>query len=179
MSEEIVNRRFPIGRERYIQRSGKLLEHRLGQIFQELGFGTEIAKGQENGLDIRVFQNRSLVIAGEICNWSVRSSLNLKRKDNIINNLTGYSCKKVLFYTCLENEVTLADLPSYGIDLIKLDNQILPRYFYDFYAHKNQIVSRRIDSRETRQDIMSKLLEYLQSINLLPQATVVVTGPLV
>jgi hypothetical protein len=167
LSEEIVDRRFPIERKKYIQSVGKLLEHRLGQIFQELGFETEIAKGQGNGLDIKVFRGNSLIIVGEVFNRSVRSSLSKKNKAGIIRNLSSYGCEKVLIYTCLQNKSILEDFPP-GIFLLEIGYQIQPKFFYDFWARRNQVTLREIDSRETRQDIKSKLIDYLHSIELYP-----------
>ena len=58
------------------------------------------------------------------------------------------------------------DLSDYNISLVKIGYQLLPKYFYDFYAAKEEIRSRRIDSRETRQDIKSKIIEYLKSSSI-------------
>jgi len=168
LSEENIDRRYPVEETRYKQSVGKLLPHRLSQISRELGFETEIAKGQSNGVDIKIYQNRRLVLVGEVLNWSLESSLNIPRKNSIIDNFSRYTCKKVSIYTCLENESTLLDLARYEVDFIKIGYQLLPKSFYDFFTRKNQVTLREIDSRETRQDIKSKLIDYLQSIELLP-----------
>jgi len=107
---EGFEKRYPIKRTSYTQSVGKLLPHRIGQIFQEEGFTSWIAQGQENDVDLKVFDDEgNLVIVGEILNWSKVSLLSEKRKNCIIRNLTAYNCKKVLIYTIFENEYTLED----------------------------------------------------------------------
>lgn len=161
------NIRYPVKRTRYTQSVGKLLPHRIGQIFQEEGFTSWIAQGQENDVDLKVFDDEgNLIIVGEILNWSKVSLLPEKRKNCIIRNLTAYNCKKVLIYTSFENEYTLEDLQNHGIVLVRIGYQLLPKEFYKFYAKKNQTESRKIDSRETKEDIRSKITRYLQSSSI-------------
>lgn len=160
-------RKYPIKRTDYTRSVGKLLPHRVSQVFQELGFGTEIALGQENDVDLKVYNEEGhLILIAEILNWSLFSLLAIKRKKNIIDNLLKYDCKKFLIYTCLHNESILNDLSKYEISLVKIGYQLQPKHFYDFFASKNQIELRKIDSRETGQDIKSKILQYLQSSNV-------------
>jgi hypothetical protein len=160
-------RRYPIERTRYTQAVGKLLPHRIGQIFREKGFTSWIAQGQENDVDLKVFDDEgNLIIVAEILNWTKVSLLSEKRKNCIIRNLTAYNCNKVLIYTVFKNEYTLRDLQNHGISLIKIGYQLLPKDFYNFYAKKNQTESRKIDSKETKENIKSKIIEYLQSSNI-------------
>jgi len=42
----------------------------------------------------------------------------------------------------------------------------LPKYFYDFFARKNRVENRKRDSRVSKQDIKSKIIEYLQSSSM-------------
>lgn len=162
--KEDFDRRYPIKRTRYTQSVGKLLPHRISQILQELGFKTWINHGQTNGVDIKVYDSEdNLILVAEVLNWSIGSLVSENRKGSMINNLLSHDCKKVLICTPFSNENKLEDFPDYGISFIKIDYQLLPKYFYNFYASKNQTESRKIDSRETKKDIKSKIIQYLQS----------------
>ena len=164
MSEN--SRRYPIEKHRYLQCVGKLFEHRIGQIFEELGFKTEIAKGQSNGVDLKVYDNEdNLILVAELVNWCPYSKPNIQRKDNVVSNLSQYHCKRFFIYTTMKGESILDDLRLHDVSLIKIGYQILPKYFYDFYARRNQVILRRIDSRETRQNIKSKIMDFLQTLN--------------
>lgn len=155
--------RYPIERTRYTQSVGRLLPHRISQIFQELGFETWISQGQSNGVDLKVYDTKDhLILVAEVFNWSSYSSLAENRKNNIINNLSEFKCKRLLIYTCFENENCLSDLSNHSISCLKIGYQILPEYFYNFYSRKNQMESRKIDSKETKADIKSRIIEYLQ-----------------
>ncbi|MDI6904606.1 MAG: hypothetical protein QMD13_03830 [Candidatus Bathyarchaeia archaeon] len=159
--------RYPIKRTRYTQSVSRLLPHRIGQIFKELGFKTWMNPGQTNGVDLKVYDDEDqLILVVEILNWSPVCALPHERKNNIITNLSGHNCKKLLIYTCLENESILEDLSSYEVSLLKIGYQILPWYFYEFFLEKDQIESRRVDSRETKEDIKSKIIEYLKSFSI-------------
>jgi len=155
--------RYPIEEERYDQSVGRLLPHRIGQILQELGFETWICKGQSNGIDLIVFNENGLVFVAEIINFSVKSELSRKRLNSMISNLSEYSCRRVLIFSTCKNENILADLPAYDISLLKIGYQLQPKFFYNHYAKKNQVVLREIDSRTTRRDITSKIVKFLQS----------------
>jgi len=160
---EVLRRRYPIERTRYTQSIGKLLPHRISQILQELGLKTWINHGQTNGVDLKAYDSEDhLILVAEILNWSPVCVLSHKRKNNITNNLSRYNCKKLLIYTCFKNESFLEDLRSYRISLLKIGYQILPRHFYEFYLKRNQVESRRVDSREIKEDLKSKIAEYLQ-----------------
>jgi hypothetical protein len=71
-----------------------------------------------------------------------------------------------LIYTVLENESALNGFDIYGISLLKIGYQLLPKSFYDHFAKKNQIEFREIDSRKTRNDIRSRITEFLQSSSI-------------
>lgn len=155
--------RFPIKRDKYTQSVGRLLPHRLGRIFQELGYQSWISRRQSNGVDIKVYDSKNnLFLVIEALNWSSYSALSVKRKYDIIDNLSDFKCDRLLVYTCLENEVILKDLSEYSISSLKIGYQILPKDFYDFYSKKKQVESRRIDSKETKADIKARIEEYLQ-----------------
>jgi hypothetical protein len=157
--------RYPIQRSRYFQSVGRLLEHRLGQIFQELGYQTWICPGQSNGVDIIVFNENDLILVAEVLNFSICTYLSNKRKKSIISNLSEYSDRRLLIYSCLANENILDDLGLYGISPLKIGYQLQPKWFYDCFAIRNRVVLREVDSRETRQDIKSKIVRFLQSLN--------------
>jgi hypothetical protein len=159
--------RYPIERSRYFQSVGKLLEHRIGQIFQELGYQTKISKGQSNGVDLIVFNEDGLILVAEVLNFSIRTNLSNSRKKSIISNLSEYNDRRLLIYSCLANETILDDLGLYGISLLKIGYQLQPKWFYDYFAERNKIVLRRADSEETRKDIKSKITNFLSSIGIL------------
>lgn len=161
--------KYPIERYRYFQCIGKLLPHRIGQILQKLGFRSEIAKGQSNDVDLKVFNDQNqLMFVAEILNWSSHSELPEKRKNWIIGNLQSYDCKKLLIYTTLKNEHVLKDLANYEISLLRIGFQLLPMYFYNHFAKKNQTEFREIDSKMTSEQIKSRLMQYLQSFFTTP-----------
>lgn len=155
---------------KYAQATGALLAHRLGRIFEILGFTTWIVKGQNNGIDIKVYDyNGNIVIACEVLNWSPYTRLSKKRKRKIIRNLTQpeYSnARKVLIYTAMKDEAPLNDLWHIDIATLKIGKQVLPRYFHDFYAEKNQILDREIDSKYTTNLLATKLTTYIKALNL-------------
>ena len=159
-------RRFPIDRREYFNYVGRLLPHRLGQIFKELGYQSSIAKGQSNGVDLIVYDNNEPILVAEIINFSVYSSLGNYRKSRIIQNLSEYSCKRLLIYSCIEDEGILKDLGHQEILTLKIGYQLQPKHFYDFFAAKGQVVLREVDSRATWQDITSKIVAFLQSVGI-------------
>lgn len=150
---------------RYRQKTGKLLAHRIGQLFAELGYHTWICRKQSNGVDLKVWnRDYNLFIVPEILNWAHTTKLPDKRKREIIDNLSEYKCNKLLIYTTMCNEYELDDLRSKGISTLKIGYQILAKFFY-YRLGADQLEGRKIDSRETRLLIKSKLLEYIQSLN--------------
>jgi hypothetical protein len=158
--------RYPIEKERYFQSVGRLLPHRISQILQDLGFNTWICKGQSNGIDLIVFNENGLVFVAEIFNFSKFSELSNKRLNSIISNLSEYSCKRILIYSTCKNENILNDLPTHDISLLRIGYQLQPKFFYDHFAGKGQLVLRRFDSRETRKDIESKIAESLSDVDI-------------
>ena len=119
MFRTTFRKRFPIEKTRYLQCVGRLLPHRISQVFKELGFETWINSRQGNDIDLKVYLGDELIIVGEILNWSIYSKLSYKRKENIINNLSKYDCKKVLIYTILDDR-DLEYFANKGIDLIEI-----------------------------------------------------------
>lgn len=161
--------RYPIEKQRYLESVGKLLPHRIGQILEELGFRIEINFVQRKGVDLILFDDKNnIILVAEILNWSPYTMLSDKRKRWITSNLRKYGCKRLLIYTTMKNEYTLSSLIEAGIPIQKLDYQILPKAFFEFYKAKNQIEARVIDSRQTRHHIKLRILDYLESYNLLP-----------
>ena len=165
--EEDFEKRYPVKRHQYTQSVGKLLPHRISQVFRELGFETWLNPGQTNGVDLKAYDNEdNLVLVAEILNWSVGSLISDKRKTCIIENLEFYDCEEVVICTRFDNDYKLDDLSSYGISLIRLDYQILPRKYYKFFSEIGLIKYRKTDSKETKQHIKSKVIEYLQSSSI-------------
>ena len=74
-------RRFtlPCEKEKYAGIVGNLLPVVLERIFRELHLIPILNPRQTNGVDIQVFQNDSIVLVGEILNWSISSRLYNKR----------------------------------------------------------------------------------------------------
>jgi hypothetical protein len=164
---EDSGRRFPVEQHLCNKCVGSLLQHRIGQILKELGFKNKIVKVEGNGVDLEVYDGRDHpILAGEILNWSPYSYMNDRRKNDIIGNLSKYSCRRVLIYAALKGEHQLDDLGIHGISKLRIGYQILPKYFYDHYAEQDNIESRRTDSRETRNEIKTILTNFLQSVGL-------------
>jgi hypothetical protein len=150
----------------YHQKTGRLLEHRIGQEFNELGYESWINKGQCNGIDLKVWDSEgNLIIAAEILNWGPTSDLSDKRKRSIRSNLSEYTCNKVLIYTQMGNEQALEGLETENISTLKIGCQIVAKYYYKKLA-RTQVEGKKIDSRETTLLIKSKIREYLQSLSL-------------
>jgi len=158
------DKRYPCEKRIYNQCVGMLLPHRIGQILKELEFRTQVFGVETNGVDIKVFDNDNrLILVGEMINWSIGSYLNNSRITKIINNLSEYQCKRLLVYAAPRGEHLLENLGNHSISKLKIGYQLLPKYFYDHYAKRNQVFLREIDSRITRQDIKSKIAKCLQS----------------
>ena len=159
--------RYPVEQNVYLQKTGRLLAHRLGQQFAELGFKTWICPGQNKGVDLKVYDSTgNLVIIAEILNWSIRTNLSRKRKNCIITNLERYDCHRALIYTAMGNQTELNELRIHGISVLEIGYQILPKCFYYFFEDKRQVIRRKIDSRETTLHIKSVISEYLESLRL-------------
>jgi hypothetical protein len=153
-------RRYPVKRTVYIQSIGRLLPHRISQIFEELGFETWINPKQGNDMDLKVFLGQKLIIVAEILNWSIGSKLSQKRKNCIIKNLSKYHCEKLLIYTILDKD-SLEYFTNNGISLIEIGYQILPKTFYQFFSEINRTEFRKADSKETYTSIKRKIIDYL------------------
>ena len=166
-----MTERFPTKKDRYCRCVGRLLPHRVGQIIEELLIEAGYKKGEDfivwvnpkqgNDVDLKVKLHGKYFLVAEILNWSVKSILSEKRKQNIIRNLLSYNCKRILICTVL-NETEIEEFERKGIAVIKIGYQLLPRCFYGFFKDKNQTEARRIDSKQTRMDIKSKIAEYLE-----------------
>jgi hypothetical protein len=150
-----------------IQKTGRLLAHRIGQILKAQGYKTWIAKDQRRGIDLKVSHNGNLILVAEILNWSPYTYFSVKRKNRIIRNLMSYeNCDRVLIYTTMRDETPLEDFHALDISIVKLDCQILPKHFYKFYEEKKQVTGRKIDSKESSQHIKTKLSKFMQTITL-------------
>jgi hypothetical protein len=160
-------RRYPVKMHIYIQRTGRLLVHRISQILTAQGFKTWINPKQRNGIDLKVWKDGKLILVAEVFNWSSYTYCSAKRKNRITNNLIEVTdCKRVLIYTAMRDETAIDDLDLHDISTLKIGYQILPKDFYKHYEAKNQIENRRIDSKETSQHIKAKLTELMQSLNI-------------
>ncbi len=163
-----VNSRYPTeGMPEYLQKTGRLLPHRIGQILEQLGFKTWINPKQNNGVDIKVWDNEQLVLVGEILNWSPYTRLSENRVQHITDNLLDAAydnCERVLIYTAMENEYALEDLEMMGITTLRIGNQILPRLFYNHYLARNQVKGRIIDSRTSTTLLKNRLTEHMQTL---------------
>jgi len=164
---EDFSKRYPIEMHKYAQSAGALFAHRIGRIFEILGFTTWIVKGQNNGIDIKVYHESNLILVCELLNWSPYTRLSEKRKAKLLNNLTRAEfsgARKVLIYTAMKDETVLNDLWLYDVETIKIGTQILPKYFHRYYAIKKQIVGRAIDSTESTNLVTEKLSAYIKDI---------------
>jgi len=164
-----TDNRYPIEQKKYMQSVGKLLPHRIGQMLETIGYTEELGyevfvnKGQSNGSDLEIFRERSPVLAAEIVNWSIMSTMNSFRQCWIISNLEEYGPEvtKVLIHSTFSNETMLEAIRQQGISTLRIDYQLLPKRFYDHFASRNQIESRRIDSRITFEEIKAKIVYFL------------------
>lgn len=156
-------KRFPVKRTVYMQKTGRLLPRRISQILRELNsnFTVWINPSQGNGIDLKVWHDGDLIIAGESLNWSVKSRLSEKRRENMISNLHEFSCRKLLVYTTLDNN-HVSRFVQNGIDVMEIGYQILPRFYYNFYLEKEQVVKRETDCAKTKNDIKNKIVSYLK-----------------
>ncbi|MEM4733093.1 MAG: hypothetical protein QXD70_01015, partial [Candidatus Bathyarchaeia archaeon] len=57
-----VKKQYPVKMNAYNQRVGKLLTHRICQIFKKLGYKTWMNPLQGNGVDIKVWRNGYLLL---------------------------------------------------------------------------------------------------------------------
>lgn len=159
--------RYPDKQHKYCQSVGRLLPSIIGLTLRDLGFRVWVNPDQSNGVDLKVCDKEdNLVLVAEIINWSSYSEMSNNRKSFIVSNLSEYSCRRVLIYTTLKNEEVLDDLSSHEIFLLKIGYQLLPKTYYHFYAKKGQVSHREIDSEETRQDIRSKIVDFLRYHNI-------------
>ena len=164
-----LSQRHPIESHRYAKAVGKLLPHRLGQILKSLGFVVKLNKLQANGVDMRVEdKDGNLFLVAEILNWSSYTGLSQKRLQGIIRNLEEYDCTKVLIYTAMKNDFVLSSVSDRGICLLSLKYQVLPLYFFVFFALKEQVTKRIIDNSLSNQYIRVKLIRFLETNRLLP-----------
>ena len=173
-SERIIrvhSKRYPVKRHVFMQKVGRLLPHRIGQILEELGYTNRygfkvwINPNQGNDVDLKVWSNNDLILIGEILNWSTGSRLSEKRCNNIICNLSKHHCRKILIYTVLDRKNWLK-VHRNKIDTLKIGYQILPQTFYWFYKYRGQTTKRMTDCKDTKKDIKSKISRYLENKNL-------------
>lgn len=159
---------FPCKKEEYCKIVGDILPHLLARIFRELGFRPLLNARQTNGVDIEAYRDDSLVLVGEILNWSISSRLSNKRKDKIVENLCMHSdsCKRVLFHSVPMSNIDDV-FSENNIDLICIGFQILPQDFFNFFLEKDQVIRRRPLNRETKHIVRSKIERYLRLIMLL------------
>jgi hypothetical protein len=155
--------RYPVKRDVYARKVGKLLPSILEKIFLELGASKVIiTKGQGNGVDIKIWDSKgTLIIVGEVLNWSPMSLLSGKRLTNIINNLRRYSCNRVLIHTCLNKKLSPM-FSSNGICQIGIGYQVLPLKYYEYFQKRSQILSRRPYSPAVKQDIKKQVKKFLK-----------------
>ena len=168
-------KRYPVEKSRYYQCVGRLLPHRIGQIIEELLKEMGYRKGQDfavwinpkqgNDVDLKVWFHGQLIIVAEILNWSIKSKLSEKRKENIVNNLLSYNCEGLLICTVLEN-LNFEEFEKREISVLRIGYQLLPKDFYMFFSKKSQTELRKIDSKETRNDIKLKIKEILKEIGI-------------
>ena len=163
MINDPSNNRYPLAKSKYLESVGALLPHRIGQILQNLGYNAQIESVHTNGVDLKVSDNEDLFLVAEILNWSPYTELNYKRKWCIQRNLCKYNCNKVLIYTSMKNAKILKSLLDEDILLLCLDNQILPKVFYEFYQQRNQVKNRTVDCKKNIEHVRRKIISCLSS----------------
>ncbi|MFQ6056216.1 MAG: hypothetical protein ACE5J3_09595 [Methanosarcinales archaeon] len=155
-----------------MQKVGRLLPHRIGQVMKELGYNRRngykiwINPGQGNDVDFKVWSNNNLVLVGEVLNWSIGSRMSNKRCNNITSNLSKHNCHRVLIHTVPLNRKQWLKIRKNGIDTLKIGYQVLPKRFYDFYKFRRQTTKRKFDSKKINADIKFKISKYLKKKNI-------------
>ncbi len=138
---------------------GGLLLTILQEIFTELGFNVRNRPQQANGVDLEIFRENHRLIVIEVLNWSNRSRLTDKRKNNIIENLNEFVCDKMLIHSVpLRN---LDGIEENGICALEIGYQVLPEEFYDFFLARRQVERRRADSELVRGEIGEMIADYI------------------
>jgi len=161
--DSVSANKYPIEKTRYLQSVGKLLPHRICQILNEMGYKTWMNPRQNNGVDIEVWHNNTLILVIEVLNWSIGSMLSKRRASNIISNLNQYTCAKAVIHTVLgKNDIQKFE--DEGIITLKIGYQLLPKYFYRFFSRKGQTRKRKIDSRETKEDMREKIQALMHKV---------------
>jgi len=51
-----------------------------------------------------------------------------------------------------------------GIITLEIGYQLLPEYFYRFFSRKGQTIKRKIDSRETKEDMREKIQALMHKV---------------
>jgi hypothetical protein len=154
--------------DEYTSSTGDLLPSIIGEQLEDLGYNESnnfrvwINPLHNNGIDLVIWHNNELILAGEILNWNMTTRLSKKRKRTIVSNLSKCPCRRVLIYSTMKNEDLLRDFGLQGISLLKIGYQVLTEHYYERLARKDLVKARRVDSEETRQDIKSKLLDFLR-----------------
>ena len=162
-SDSMSANKYPIEKTRYLQSVGKLLSHRICQILNELGYKTWMNPRQGNGIDVKVWHNNTLILVIEVLNWSIGSMLSKRRARNIISNLNQYTCAKAVIHTVLKKN-DAHRFEDEGIITLEIGYQLLPEYFYRFFGRKGQTIKRKIDSRETKEDMRRKIQALMHKV---------------
>jgi len=163
-----MSNKYPVLKNIYYQKVGKLLPHRIGQILKELGYNEKnhyriwINPKQGNDVDIKMWHKGSLILVGEILNWSIKSQLSEKRFKSMTNNLSQFSCQKVVIHTLLPEE-KVKIFQEKGIKTLEIGFQTLPKHFYNHFAIKGQTFGRKIDNKNTKIDIKIKIINFFKN----------------
>jgi len=169
--DSVSANKYPIEKTRYLQSVGKLLPHRICQILNELGYKTWMNPRQGNGIDVKVWHNNILILVIEVLNWSIGSMLSKRRASNIISNLNQYTCAKAVIHTVLgKNDIQKFE--DEGIITLEIGYQLLPEYFYRFFSRKGQTIKRKIDSRETKEDMREKIQALMHKVMMISEGEI-------
>ncbi|OGH05842.1 MAG: hypothetical protein A2W22_06750 [Candidatus Levybacteria bacterium RBG_16_35_11] len=155
---------FPCKRKKYTKTVGELLINILREVFSEIGFEVSINPPEENSVDLKVFRENQLVLVAEVLNWSIGSRLTKNRERQITDNLNQFNCARVLIHT-----VPLSPLNKFsenGISLIAIGYQILPRHYYTFFKHKEQVERRNPYSKQVVMDIKRLIINSLRNTGI-------------
>jgi hypothetical protein len=143
---------------------GACLARRIAKIFEDLGFKTEWAKGQSNGMDIKVWLNNKIALVIEAKNYNMMSKIENKKIDEALANFRKYpDCTKYVVYSCMANENALRRFTKEGIKLLKLDYQLMPEKFYNS-LNPSVRTHRRIDNESTSADIKARLYPIIHEV---------------
>lgn len=161
-----VGYKYPVQAKRYTKIVGDILPEVLKLILEDKGYFVDMNWAFQNGVDMSIFNNNTLILVGEIFNVWKKSYILSRRAEGYIRNLRKYDCNRVIICS-LDNKLREFFHDIDDIYLICLGYQLLPQTFYDFFKKKKQVDMRKPLTLETLSHIDLLITKYLEKENLL------------